>query len=100
MQLLHTLKIRSSDGNHTLLNVIKNPVTKYLPANCKKYALTRTGTLVNPWEWVETLPKDEPVVFIFGAMAHGHISKENCNYVSTALQCCNLLCKLMKTDVF
>ncbi|ETK79916.1 hypothetical protein F441_14524 [Phytophthora nicotianae CJ01A1] len=81
VQLLHTLKIRSSDGNHTLLNVIKNPVTKYLPANCKKYALSRTGTLVNPWEWVESLPKDEPVVFIFGAMAHGHISKENCNYV-------------------
>lgn len=37
MQLLHTLKIRSSDGNHTLLNVIKNPITKYLPANTKKY---------------------------------------------------------------
>jgi rRNA small subunit pseudouridine methyltransferase Nep1 len=84
VQLLHTLKIRSSDGNHTLLNVIKNPVTKYLPANSKKYALSRTGTLVNPWEWVEKLPKDEPVVFIFGAMAHGHISKDNCNYVRTA----------------
>ncbi|CAH0475326.1 unnamed protein product [Peronospora belbahrii] len=82
VQLLHTLKIRSSDGNQTLLNVVKNPVTKYLPANSKKYALSRTGTLVNPWEWVETLPKDEPVVFIIGAMAHGHVSKENCNYVS------------------
>ena len=81
MQLLHTLKIRSSDGNQTLLKVIKNPVTKYLPANCKKYALSRTGTLVNPWEWVETLPTDEPVVFIIGAMAHGHVTKENCNYV-------------------
>ncbi|KAF4033200.1 EMG1/NEP1 methyltransferase [Phytophthora infestans] len=85
VQLLHTLKIRSSDGNHTLLNVIKNPVTKHLPANCKKYALTRTGTLVNPWEWVESLPKDEPVVFIFGAMAHGHISKENCNYLDDTI---------------
>ncbi|KAG7391900.1 18S rRNA pseudouridine methyltransferase [Phytophthora pseudosyringae] len=85
VQLLHTLKIRSSDGNHTLLNVIKNPVTKYLPANCKKYALSRTGTLVNPWEWVESLPKDEPVVFIFGAMAHGHISKENCNYLDETI---------------
>lgn len=37
MQLLHTLKIRSSDGKQTLLNVIKNPVTRYLPANTKKY---------------------------------------------------------------
>lgn len=48
-------------------------------------ALTRTGKLVNPWEWVETLPKDEPVVFIFGAMAHGHIDKENTNYVRRVL---------------
>ncbi|CEG37938.1 ribosome biogenesis protein [Plasmopara halstedii] len=85
VQLLHTLKIRSSDGNHTLLSVIKNPVTKYLPANSKKYALSRTGTLVNPWEWVETLPKDEPVVFIIGAMAHGHISKENTNYLDETI---------------
>ena len=81
VQLLHTLKIRSSDGNQTLLKVVKNPVTKYLPANCKKYALSCKGTLVNPWEWVETLPTDEPVVFIIGAMAHGHVTKENCNYV-------------------
>lgn len=85
VQLLHTLKIRSSDGNQTLLSVIKNPVTNRLPANCKKYALSRTGTLVNPWEWVETLPKDEPVVFIVGAMAHGHINKENTNYLDETI---------------
>ncbi|TMW56862.1 hypothetical protein Poli38472_006872 [Pythium oligandrum] len=81
VQLLHTLKIRSTDGNQTLLSVIKNPVTKHLPANARKYALTRTGRLVNPWEFVEELPADEPVVFIFGAMAHGHITKENTNYL-------------------
>ncbi|GAB9469745.1 hypothetical protein Gpo141_00007013 [Globisporangium polare] len=85
VQLLHTLKIRSSDGNQTLLNVIKNPVTKYLPANTKKYALSRTGKLVNPWEFVETLPADEPIVFIFGAMAHGHLSKENTNYLDETI---------------
>lgn len=50
-------------------------------------ALSRTGKLVNPWEFVETLPVDEPVVFIFGAMAHGHISKENTNYVRPAISC-------------
>jgi hypothetical protein len=37
VQLLHTLKIRSSDSKQTLLSVIKNPVTRYLPANTKKY---------------------------------------------------------------
>lgn len=44
VQLLHTLKIRSSDGNQTLLNVIKNPVTKYLPANTKKYGACFTSS--------------------------------------------------------
>lgn len=86
VQLLHTLKIRSTDGNHTLLSVIKNPVTKHLPANAKRYALTCTGTLVDPWQFVEKLPIDEPVVFIFGAMAHGHITKENTNYVRIFLK--------------
>ncbi|TDH67113.1 hypothetical protein CCR75_006200 [Bremia lactucae] len=85
VQLLHMLKIRSSDGKQTLLNVIKNPVTIHLPANCKKYALSRIGTLVNPWEWVETLSTDEPVVFIFGAMAHGHITKGNTNYLDETI---------------
>ncbi|CCI45519.1 unnamed protein product [Albugo candida] len=81
IQLLHTLKIRSSDGNQTLLNVIKNPVTRYLPANCKKYAMSCSGTLINPWDFVEKLPIDEPIVFVIGAMAHGSITKENTNYV-------------------
>ncbi|KAL4115756.1 hypothetical protein PRIC2_012762 [Phytophthora ramorum] len=33
----------------------------------------------------QSLPTDEPVVFIFGAMAHGHISKENCNYLDETI---------------
>lgn len=37
VQLLHTYKIRSTDSKHTLLKVIKNPVTRHLPANGKKY---------------------------------------------------------------
>lgn len=40
---------------------------------------------MNPWDFVETLPSDEPVVFIFGAMAHGHISKENTNYLDETI---------------
>ncbi|DBA04574.1 TPA: hypothetical protein N0F65_011122 [Lagenidium giganteum] len=81
VQLLHTLKIRSADGNQTLLSVIKNPVTRHLPANAKKIGMSCKGTLINPWEYVETLPTDEPIVFVFGAMAHGFISKENTNYI-------------------
>ena len=61
--------------------MIKNPVTRHLPANCKKFGLSCTGDLVNPWEFVEKLPENEPVVFVFGAMAHGHVTKENTPYV-------------------
>ena len=31
VQLLHKMKIRSSDGKKTLLRVIKNPITAHLP---------------------------------------------------------------------
>lgn len=48
-------------------------------------ALSRTGKLVNPWEFVESLPADEPIVFIFGAMAHGHLSKENTSYLDETI---------------
>ncbi|KAG9411518.1 18S rRNA pseudouridine methyltransferase [Aphanomyces cochlioides] len=80
VQLLHALKIRSSDGKTTLLKVIQNPVDAHFPANCKKYGCSVTGTLVDPWEFTTELPK-EPVVFVFGAMAHGHITKEMCPYI-------------------
>jgi rRNA small subunit pseudouridine methyltransferase Nep1 len=43
VQLLHTLKIRSTDGNQTLLSVIKNPVTRHLPANAKKYGTFKSN---------------------------------------------------------
>ena len=81
VQLLHTLKIRASESSKTLLKVIKNPVTRHLPPNCKKYGCSTTGELVNPWEFVQTLNPHEPVVFVFGAMAHGHVTKEKSTYV-------------------
>ena len=86
VQLLHTMKIRSTDGNLTLLKVVKNPVTKHLPANCKKFGCSTTGKLVNPWEFVKTLPTNEPIVFVFGAMAHGHVTKENTHYVDEMIR--------------
>lgn len=36
VQLLHKFSIRSIDGNEKLLKLIKNPITDYLPPNCKK----------------------------------------------------------------
>jgi rRNA small subunit pseudouridine methyltransferase Nep1 len=37
VQLLHRLKIRSVDGNDTLLKVIKNPMSRHLPAGARCY---------------------------------------------------------------
>ncbi len=37
VQLLHRLKIRSADGNDMLLKVIKNPISRHLPAGAKIY---------------------------------------------------------------
>lgn len=37
VQLLHKLKVRSADGSETLLKVIKNPISRHLPAGFKCY---------------------------------------------------------------
>ena len=37
VQLLHRLKIRSSDGNDMLLKVVKNPISRHLPVGAKYY---------------------------------------------------------------
>ena len=81
VQLLHKLKIRAANTNETLLKVIKNPITRHLPTRCLKYGMSVTGGLKDVHEWVPTLPADQPVVFVIGAMAHGHLTFESTNYV-------------------
>ena len=74
----------------TLLKVIKNPVTNYFPFDCKKIGfffilflffdlikIIYLGTSckarnVNLKEYVATLPKKEPIVFVVGAVASGN----------------------------
>ncbi|XP_075232736.1 ribosomal RNA small subunit methyltransferase NEP1 isoform X2 [Lycorma delicatula] len=46
VQLLHKFNVRASDGGMKLLKVIRNPVTDYLPAGCKKYATSFSSTNV------------------------------------------------------
>ena len=82
VQLLHKLKIRAVDGNKTLLKVIKNPITRHLPVNCRKFGAEVNGTLIDVHEFVDALPDDGPVVFAFGAFAHGDI---DINYVEETL---------------
>lgn len=74
VQLLHKLSIRAVGSNTKLLNVIKNPVTDHLPTRCQKVGLSGDAPVVKLKEWVESLPKDESVVFWVGGMAHGEDS--------------------------
>ncbi|CAH3178786.1 unnamed protein product [Porites evermanni] len=71
VQLLHKLSIHAADGPQKLLKVIKNPVTDHLPTGCKKVGTSfHSDNLV---KLKDVIPKDEPIVFVVGAMAHGSI---------------------------
>lgn len=72
VQLLHDLRIRAAQGSKTLLKVIKNPIEIHLPVNARRFGTSHQGTLVDVYEFVNHLP-DEPVVFVFGAMAQGKL---------------------------
>ncbi|CAM9766514.1 unnamed protein product [Heterosigma akashiwo] len=77
VQLLHKLKIRSTNGSDTLLRVIKAPYTRHLPADCHTYVFSVTGTLYNPNQFAGQLPAGKPCCFVIGAMASGHIREED-----------------------
>ena len=63
--------MQASDGSMKLLKVIKNPVTDYFPAGCKKILMSYSAkTIVLPKVFV---PKDDPIIVVIGAMAHGKV---------------------------
>jgi rRNA small subunit pseudouridine methyltransferase Nep1 len=82
VQLLHLLKIRSADGKDTLLKVIKNPISRHIPAGARCYGFSQHGSLHSPSVFVDTLPDDVPIVFVVGAMAAGSITREDHPYIS------------------
>jgi len=72
VQLLHKLSIRSANGPHKLLRVIKNPITSHLPVGCKKLGTSFScEKLIHPKELVPT--DDFPIAIVIGAMAHGQV---------------------------
>jgi rRNA small subunit pseudouridine methyltransferase Nep1 len=85
VQLLHKLKIRSADGNDTLLKVIKNPIGRHLPAGALCYGFSQHGKLFSPTSFAETLPDDKPIVFVLGAMAAGSIKPEDHPYMTSTV---------------
>jgi rRNA small subunit pseudouridine methyltransferase Nep1 len=85
VQLLHRLKIRSSDGKDTLLKVVKNPISRHIPAGARCYGFSQHGSLHSPTVFAERLPDDVPIVLVIGAMAAGSIVKEDHPYISETI---------------
>eukprot|EP01039_Chlorochromonas_danica_P000347 gene349-372_t len=79
--LLHRLKIRSADGKDMLLKVVKNPITRHLPAGAKCIGFSHQGKLVSPTAWAQKMPKDKPIILIFGAQASRGISMDSHPYI-------------------
>ena len=74
VQLLQKLSIRANNGPDKLLRVIKQPVTQPLPTGARRVGLSHAApTLHRLPAYVAALPEGVPVVFICGAMAHGHV---------------------------
>ncbi|XP_057330583.1 ribosomal RNA small subunit methyltransferase NEP1-like [Microplitis mediator] len=72
--LLHKNKVRASKNASTLLKVIKNPVTNYLPAGCQKILMSFSADGIKDPE--ELVPDNEPIAFVIGAMAHGQVKAD------------------------
>lgn len=85
VQLLHRLKIRSSEGEEMLLRVVKNPISRHLPAGAAFYGFSHKGALHNPMHLATTMPTDVPLVLVFGAMSSGSIELEDHPYLSSLI---------------
>jgi len=100
VQLLHKLSIRATNSSERLLKVIKNPVTDHFPTGVKKIGAAYEATkLVDIEDYVKVNFKDEPVVFVIGAFAHGDFEVDYLdekisysNYPLSASVACGKLC--------
>uniref|UniRef100_A0A804PL46 Ribosomal RNA small subunit methyltransferase NEP1 n=1 Tax=Zea mays TaxID=4577 RepID=A0A804PL46_MAIZE len=100
-QLLQKLSITAVGKREKLLNVVKNPVTRYLPVGARLSFSAEKS--VNLFDYVAKSNDDEPLVFVVGAMAHGKIDKEYtddyiqiCNYPLSAACCLNRICSALE----
>ncbi len=88
VQLLHKMKIKAGTTSTTLLKVIKNPFSQYLPAGTHVYGMSCKGTLYSPSALANSHVPDSPtrdsappICFIIGAMATGSISEQDHPYI-------------------
>ncbi|XP_022766590.1 ribosomal RNA small subunit methyltransferase nep-1-like isoform X2 [Durio zibethinus] len=77
LQLLQKLNITAVGKREKLLQVIKNPITKYFPVNSRKIGFSYSSEkLVKMSKYVDAVGDDVNLVFVVGAMAHGRIETE------------------------
>jgi rRNA small subunit pseudouridine methyltransferase Nep1 len=91
IQLLHKMKIKAGTESTTLLKVIKNPFSQYLPPGTTCYGMSCKGKLYSPISLAKSvLPESVPtpagsklpVCFIIGAMSSGHITMNDHPYIT------------------
>lgn len=71
------LKSRFALQHETSLQVVKGPVTKYLPTGATRVALSHKAPEVKDlFVHVKELPQDTPIVFIVGAFASGMVNTD------------------------
>jgi rRNA small subunit pseudouridine methyltransferase Nep1 len=102
VQLLQKLSVKAATTNHgKLLKVIKNPITKHLPAGARRILMSPSAKKfvnINEFAQAET-PIDGPTVFVIGGMAKGvckvdYADEEICisNFSLSAASVCSKLC--------
>ncbi|CAG5102046.1 Similar to Emg1: Ribosomal RNA small subunit methyltransferase NEP1 (Mus musculus) [Cotesia congregata] len=67
--LLHKHKIRAVINESILLKVIKNPITDWLPAGCKKILMSFSADKIKDPK--ELVPDDEPISHLNLTLVHG-----------------------------
>ena len=100
VQLLHKMKIKAGTESTTLLKVVKNPVSQYLPAGTRCYGFSCQGKLYRPSAFARTaLPSEPPPLasgpsgsaaaassypptcFVIGAMSTGHVTIDDYPFI-------------------
>lgn len=77
LELLQKLSITAAGKREKLLRTIKNPVTQYLPVNSRKAGLSFSSEkLVDMNNYLSTIPSNQDLVFVVGAMAHGKVETD------------------------
>ncbi|KAJ4706757.1 Ribosomal RNA small subunit methyltransferase NEP1 [Melia azedarach] len=104
LQLLQKLSITAVGKREKLLRVIKNPITQYLPVNCRKIGFSYSSEkLVKMRNYVATVSNEADLVFVVGAMAHGKIDSDYTEdllaisgYPMSAARCIARICEALE----